>query len=63
MNKHILILATTFLAACSPTPPMTNDEIIVEVKKCEVAGMKAVLFSSGMDWKTHTVECRPRNEK
>ena len=47
MREIILILFTVvgllFLTGC-PNKPMTNDEIIAEVKKCKDAGLHPRLY-------------------
>ena len=62
--KILTIVAVLLLSACSPDyQPMTNDEIIAEVKKCESAGLDAERFSKGIDYKTYRIECRPKGKK
>jgi hypothetical protein len=38
-TTRIALIALLLLAACDK--PMTNDEIIAAIKKCEAAGLKA----------------------
>ena len=57
--KRAVIALLVLLAGC--TPPMSNDDIIVETRKCEAAGLRAAHLSS---WSsrdlTSDVVCRPK---
>ena len=57
--KHTpLLLLTLFLAACS----MTNDEIIVETKKCKEAGMDVLAFRFADAGEITKIQCAPKKE-
>lgn len=54
MTKTLSILAVALLlAGCS----MNNDEIIVETKKCEAAGMEAVQLARVWDYRVVRIQC------
>lgn len=40
----ILLTVVMFLSSCNRLPTLSNDQVIAEVKKCEAAGMKAVIM-------------------
>lgn len=65
MKISLCIAALFLLAGCDghQHPPLTNDEIIAETKKCEDADMRAVYFSSMVDGTTRRIECGPREER
>jgi len=58
--RYLLIFI--LLIGCGPKYPfklMTNEEIIRETKRCEDAGLKAVLLRDRSSNATY-VECRPK---
>jgi hypothetical protein len=57
------ILTVSFLVWLLYEPAMTNDEVIAETRKCESAGLRAVLIQNGFNFKTMRVQCEPRKEK
>ena len=66
MNRVIILLAAIAVTAgamvgCDP-PPMSNDDIVREVKKCQDAGLEPEF---GRDWggNTRRVQCGPKESK
>lgn len=53
--KWILIL----ILAVGCREPMTNEEIIAQMKLCESGGMEGHQYAEGFGWETVRVECRP----
>lgn len=59
MKRLTITGLALLLAACAK--PMTNDEIIAEVKKCEAAGMRPDIFYGNLfDMYIVKVQCVPR---
>ena len=59
--KILLLLGAIVLtgAGCSG---MTNDEVILETKKCEDAGMMAEVLVREIDSAIAAVQCSPKHE-
>lgn len=53
--KIILTLILLLLIGC--TEPLTNDEIIKEVEKCENAGLEAQFLGNGLSADINKVQC------
>jgi len=64
MKRTIIIMLSVFLSACHDDyPPLTNDQIISETKKCVDAGMKAAAMSRGghPDREIRKIQCEPKD--
>lgn len=60
MRRLIIIGLALSLAACSQRyTPLTNDQIIAEVKKCEEAGLDAEEVRVNWAYIVH-IQCVPR---
>jgi len=60
MKKFIILpIVVLLLSGCGfpKREPMTNEEIIAEVKKCEEAGLGASMYSQGYSDATALVQC------
>jgi hypothetical protein len=57
--KRLLIVAALFLCACEP--PMTNETIIKESKKCTDAGLGVKTYTSDMG--IYLIQCDPTATK
>lgn len=54
----LFVIVLAGLSACIP-PPMSNEEIIAEIRKCEAAGLEAHRLVGGFDgMQTTRIECR-----
>ena len=63
MKIIILLLAVMLLSGCSTYEReiISNDEIIKETKKCEDAGLKAVLYNNSYH-EPRMIICKPNNK-
>lgn len=52
----LVVLAVLSTTGCEPLP-MSNDQVIAEVKKCHDAGMEARIVEYGDGHGVHHVEC------
>jgi hypothetical protein len=58
MALAVLVFAAA-LFGCTPTP-MTNQEIVEQVKLCRDNGLDSEVVTSGEDWTTIVhIQCRP----
>lgn len=57
MRKLLFLFCGILLCGCDK--PLTNDQIISEVKKCEAAGLKAHLYvdNEWAEYKITYVQC------
>ena len=53
----LICLLVLILSGCAEER-MNNNEIIIEVRKCEAAGLRAVMLTDAV-----AIECRPHKEK
>ena len=61
MKVLVVILMLCFCFSCAVEQNMSNDEIIAEVRKCEDAGLLAVMNRTGMG-NIHII-CMPKEPK
>lgn len=59
--KYILILAVLSFTFYGCQRGMTNDEVIVETRKCEEAGLRAISYITAIDDRI-IIRCMPRVE-
>ena len=57
----IIITALSLILSISCTPPMTNDEIINEVKKCKDAGLNTQIIYN-TNFEIRKIQCIPKGE-
>lgn len=59
LRSTLFLVAALMLAGCG----LSNDEIIVESKKCEAAGMEAQQMARMWDYRVVRIQCVPRYSK
>jgi len=60
----IAVIITVLIFVCGCYSAMNNDEVIAECKKCEEAGMKAVVVHLNFDsYPIIGVRCLPQEDK
>ena len=56
ITSIFILMLVIILSGC--VERMNNNEIIIEVQKCEAAGLRAVMLTDAV-----AIECRPHKEK
>lgn len=62
MKLPMIMSFVAFVSGCSGPPPLTNEQIIAEARKCETAGLEARTIRTGISSRISRVECVPKTE-